>query len=201
VLGHAPDSQALAFWVQMLKLTDGRAKVAGGIERSDEARARVVSGWYAAYLGRTPGAQDGVTFFVDQLRQGATEETILAQILASAEYLAKSPDVAGTQEAASSATFVKAIYAHLLGRQPGAPEVQYFAGQAGAAGRAAVASQILASSERRNRLVTSYYADILGRPSPAPAEVAAFANSGLDQLALRIAFEASTEYFALATKP
>jgi hypothetical protein len=171
--------------------------VAGAVERSAEARQRLVDSWFVQYLGHVSvNGQD--QYFIDQLLAGATQEQVLSQLLGSAEYYQDAPQVPGVGGGApSNTTFIKALYLQLLNRQAAAGDLSYGLGQIGTLGTAGVALGILQSAEYRTYAVEGYFTTLLKR-MPSSAEVTNWVNSGQDLTTIRVGLEASAEYYVKA---
>lgn len=191
-VGDLTNPQDAGSWVN--QLTNGTlttAAVAAGVAHSFEARDYLVKGWYQSYLGRQPvnGEELG---WVTQLQQGRTEESVLSQILGSAEFFneAQSQFSTGTPPE----RFVQALYQQLLNRTPQASEVASWVNALPRLGRSGVALGFLASLEYRTDLFTSYYETLLHRV-PSPTETQLWSQSGLDVLSVRIDIESSAEFF------
>ena len=85
--------------------------------------------------------------------------------------------------------YIQALYVHLLGREGAAAERSFWLKQLPIAGPAAVALGIMTSPEFRANAVAGFYADILHPTTrPADADVAFWANSGLDVLRMDAIF-------------
>jgi streptogramin lyase len=180
-LGRAGSMAELDGWVSVL-VRAGSGPVVNGIERSPEARTRLVKSWYVTFLGRA--AQGG-------------EEQVLSAILGSGEYFNRAPQVPGVGGGnPSNEKFIQALYSQLLNRSAGPGEISFWVGQLPSFGRGGVALRILQSAEYRGIVVRSYYRLLLHRPTaPTPAEVSSWVLSGLDFTRLRVALESSLEYY------
>ena len=129
------------------------------------------------------------------LQAGLTEEQAISIILASPEFAAHANTLAGAGSNADT-NYVLAVYKLLLNRTPSSMEVTSLVGVLPAAGRQAVALGILGSPEYRTDAVTSYYANLLDRPTaPTAAEVSGWVNTGLDILTIQTLFAGTSEYF------
>jgi streptogramin lyase len=171
VLGR-PASQAEQHYWADVGSRSGQAAVADGIQRSDEAHADLVQGWYRTYLGRQADA-GGLQYFVTLLRT-ATEEQALARMLASPEYYNYAPSVAfaGTKTPTDQA-FVLALYRQLLDRDAGADEAAYWQTQVATRGREAAVLQLTAADEyRANVILDAYLLLLRRRPFVNAGEVA-----------------------------
>ena len=87
-LGRAPDGGGRAGFDQFLARGGTRTQVATIIFTSLEHDIDLVSGWYVAFLRRPPDA-NGLNGFVTALMLGARDETLVAGIVGSDEYLAR----------------------------------------------------------------------------------------------------------------
>lgn len=89
LLGRTADNDGEAFWVNLLP-TLGPAGVANAILNSAESRNHVVASYYDYYLGRTAGASEIQGWTSKLATPGFTFRDVIAEMLASAEYLEKS---------------------------------------------------------------------------------------------------------------
>jgi hypothetical protein len=187
-LGRSGSLAELDQWVTVL-VNFGARPVAEGIERSPEARTRLVNSWYERFLGRAAMAGEE-QWWVSALLRGATEEEVLSQILSSPEFFSGFTTVQA---------FINALYMKLLGRIGivSAPEIQVWLPLPDSPlARAAVAFDFLTSTEYRTTVIQSYYGTLLHRASPpSKAEMAGWLASGLDLTRLRLGFEISQEFF------
>lgn len=192
-LGRGASDAEVALWLPAMQQPNGTTQVANAIERSHEARTRLVKSWYSTYLGREASGSEEQGW-VAALRAGITEEDILSGILGSAEYFSWAGTLLGTS--ASNETLVSVLFQRFLGRTPGAVEVASFVENFVALhGRTHAARVLLGSTEYRGNQVLSYYTNILGRTAPPGAsEVAGWVNSGIDLCSIRIGFEGSREF-------
>jgi virginiamycin B lyase len=170
VLGRPASQAEQNYWFNV-QSQSGQAAVASGVQRSDEAHARLVAGWYQSYLGR-PADAAGLQYYVALLRSG-TEEQALAQLLASQEYYNHAPSVPGVGGGApTDQTYVQALFQQLLGRGAGPDALAYWQAQVAAGGRAAAALQLMGSDEYHTAVVLDAYRMLLHRPlPPSQAEV------------------------------
>jgi hypothetical protein len=74
----------LAFWVYYIQSHSKQCVVIGFVT-SDEYRLGLIQGWFSSYLGRQLDST-GANYWLRQMQLGATQESIQAGILASAEY-------------------------------------------------------------------------------------------------------------------
>jgi hypothetical protein len=199
VLGRVGAPAELGGWLVLLTVPGGsRTAVAAGIEGSFEACDRLVKGWYQTFLGR-PAQGGEETGWVSLLQAGVTEEQVLAEILGDPvghEFFDRSQGL--VSNGTPNERFVQALYQVLLGRAGSGSEVAGWTAvldSQGAAGRPGVVLGFLDSTEYRGDVVAGYYSTLLRRTA-SPEEVNGWVFSGLDLRAVRIAIEASPEYYA-----
>ena len=190
ILGRVPQAGELAGWSQTLSVL-GTTTVVNAIERSAEARTRLVKSWYQTHLGRA--AQNGEEqWLVAGFLAGATEEQMLATLLGTQEYLQHSGAIVGGTS--SNNTFIQALYRQLLNRTASSGEVNYWGGTLPALGRSGVAAFFLGSADYRGIQVGSYYTSLLHRSTAPSTDVSFWTHSGLDLCTIRIFFEGTNEY-------
>jgi hypothetical protein len=155
LFGRAPDPTGLATWTAALGSGTPRIAVANAITSSQEFRSGLIVGAYEAYLGRGPDAA-GLQFWLRNMAAGMTIEQLDSGFIASDEYWA---GAGGT-----SAGWVRALYADVLGRGAADSEVAFWQGQLNrGATRAQVAMGFLLSTEYLSTVVDGYYWWLLGR--------------------------------------
>jgi hypothetical protein len=196
-LGRAAGAPDLTYWQAQLG-ANGPTAIADAIERSPEARQRLVDRWFVQYLGHVASnGQD--QFFVSQLLGGATAEQVLAGLLATPEYFQRAPQIVGAGGSPSDTTFIKALYLQLLNRTPSDQEVTNAMTRLAAVGRTGLALDFLRSPEYRIQAVDANFVTLLHRAGPLnPAEVNFWVNSGLDLTAIRVGIESSAEFYSNA---
>lgn len=170
--------------------------VANAIERSPEARTRLVKGWYVTHLGRLPGLGEE-QHWVRLMLAGMAEEQVLSGILGSPEYYNRTARLVGAAAASTDEHFVRALFRQVLGRDAGEVEVANFqANILPKFGRHGTAWIVLNSAEHRGNVVQAYYWRLLGRTAMA-TEVNAwvFARPWHDLTMLRVGFESSGEFY------
>lgn len=182
-------------WVALLPngATALTPAVTRGIECSDEARSRLVAGWYQTYLGRASyeSERQGWT---DLLRSGWSEEWALSVFLSSQEFYGRAQKATGSGTA--DERYVAALYRVLLGRAGSAEEVDGWVQRVlPAAGRAGVAQGFLTAQEYREIQCGDYYQTLLHRSAGAE-ELSDWVDSGLDTLSVRVGVEGSDEFFS-----
>jgi hypothetical protein len=139
-----------------------RQQVVTAIWDSAEHRNLEVEHFYATYLHRSADPA-GLTFFVNAMLNGESEESVIEQILGSAEYSADHP---------TNTAFVTALYNDILGRSPdSAGLAAWLQALQNGTSRAAVADSFVTSSEARLIQIDAYYANFLHRqPDAAGAQ-------------------------------
>ncbi len=211
-LGRPGSSPEWDGWVAALPRV-GRAGVADLIQHSNEALTRLVDGFYSRFLNRSPAGGEAAGW-VNALAHGATEEQVIAGILASGEFAADANRLVGSANADDN--FVQALYMLVLNRPANAVngnDVSAWAGGLPALGRAGVALDFLTLAEFRVGAVRTFYGDPTLTPSPyqpflpnllhrqaAPTsgEVGGWVNSGFDLLLIEDLIAGSAEFYALA---
>jgi hypothetical protein len=104
------------YWLSQMGAGMTHEQVAYGFVNSLEHRGQEINAYYQTLLGRDLGARpDPLAFYwVEMLLGGAGESAVVAALMGSAEFQGLHPD---------DADYVTQLYADLLGRGPGAPEV------------------------------------------------------------------------------
>jgi hypothetical protein len=191
-LGRAGSTGELNGWVNGMTQPGGsRLRVAEGVAGSLETRTRQVRHWYRTLLSRSPanGEEQG---WVQQLVQGASEESVQAGLLGSPEFLARANSL--VTSGTSDERYVSALYQLLLRRVPTAQEVSGWVGSLPALGRSGVAQRFLQSVEYRTAVVGLHYQQLLHRQAEAGGQ-GAWVNSGLGLSGLRTGIAAGWEFF------
>jgi Tol biopolymer transport system component len=163
---------------------------AKGFAHSREHYTQFVVNAYQQYLKRTPDNQ-GLNFWVSNMLAGVyTDEQLESFFIGSQEYIANH---GGTGQA-----WVTGMYQDLLGRTPGAAEVQGWVNALNnGTPPAAVALGFAASPERESQRVRFNYQTYLGR-TPSQAEVDLWVNAfvgGLTNEDMVGGFVGSPEYY------
>jgi hypothetical protein len=192
VLGRAGSVAEVDGWAAQLDAPGGsQPAVAAAIETSLEARERLVSTWYATYLGRQ-AQSDEVSAWANELMQGTPEEQVLGNFLGTPEFFARAQSLASSGNPETS--YVQALYQVLLGRTADATELEGQVGTLGQLGASGLATSFLMSGEFRTYQFEGYYNTLLHRTDD-PSALTAMANSPLDLLTTRIAFESTPEFY------
>jgi hypothetical protein len=191
-LGRVGQRSELDVWVALMNSPGGsQAAVAQGIEQSAEARDHLVKTWYRNFLGRAAAGGEELPW-VNMLGQGASEETVLSDILGSQEFFNRAQTLITT--GTPNERFVQSLYLVLLNRTASNAEVAFWVNQLPALGRAGVARSFLGSNEYRADLIAAYYYTLLHRPADA-AGMNAWLNSGMNARGIREGFDSSGEFF------
>jgi hypothetical protein len=112
LLGRNPDPAELSTWRDLLDAGNPRTQLPAAILSSDEYFSHVVTQWYQVYLHR-PADPVGLSAWVNAMRSGTTDEQVIAALVGSTEYYTDSGGI--------DTTWVHAVYADLLRRQPTSP--------------------------------------------------------------------------------
>lgn len=152
---RAPDPTGRSTWTTALGSGTPRIAVANAITSSEEFRSGLIAGAYEAYLGRGPEPA-GLAFWLRNMAAGMTIEQLDAGFISSDEYWV---GAGGT-----SAGWVRALYADVLGREAGDSEVAFWLGQLSrGSSRFQVAMGFLLSTEYLSTVIDGYYWWLLGR--------------------------------------
>ena len=193
ILNRSPDSNALAYWTNLLNTGTTRYTVVNQIIQSQEYRTDEVESIYEKLLKRAPDAV-GTAAFTAELANGASLESVEETIAGSAEYYQ-------TRGQGQSVGFLDALFTDSLNRTID-PVSAATLGQA-LASRAltpgAVAAMVFGSSEYEQNLVQGYFESFLQRQADSSG-LAAFASmlqqGELDQ-AVIASILSSQEYYQL----
>jgi hypothetical protein len=190
-LGRVGAKSELDGWVTVLNGPGGAAAVAGAIDHSLEARDHLVQSWYLSYLNRQAVGGEELGW-VNLLMSGQTEEQVLSQILGGAEFYNDAQTRIGGANAQQN--YVQALYQVLLNRTGEPGGASGFVNALPQAGTQGAALDFLQSAEFRTGDVEAYYNVLLHRPAD-PAGLNGWVFSNLDVGSVRIAFEATSEFF------
>ncbi len=173
-----------------------RADLATVLLTSTEYRKHLVELYYQTYLRRTPDAAT-LSAGATSLASGTTDDQFAASILSSDEYFT-------TRGKNNNSDFVKSIYVDLIGRDIDLSNLaQLTALLAGGSTRIQLATQLLASVDRRTAHVNATYQRLLHR-APDPASLTTWVASlgnGTTPEAFLAALVGSDEYYIAAPKP
>ncbi|HYT88597.1 MAG TPA: choice-of-anchor E domain-containing protein [Gemmataceae bacterium] len=151
--GAPADNASLITWVSQLRGGMPRAQVAQAVWNTAAHRNQEIQAMYLSYLHRAAGSVD-FTYWNGVFAGGASETDVAVAILTSPEYAASH---------ASNAQFVDGLFRDVLSRTPTAAELSAWTANVASSGRAAVARQLLGSTEARGILLTAIYSNYLGR--------------------------------------
>src|SRR5262249_4984933 len=193
VLQRAGSMAELNNWVTGMHQPGSSAMlVAKGIEESLEGRTRMVGSWYQAYLGRGIAGSEAQGW-INGLKSGVSEESVIAGILGSAEFFNRAQTLIAS--GTPNERFVKALYQVLLNRTASTGEVSTYVAQiTGGASRTGVAQTIVSSMEYRGYLIQSCYSVLLHR-QPDPTGFNVFLNNPSTFTQIRESIESSAEFF------
>ncbi len=185
--GDVLNPNGAGLWVNALNGGATPSAVATAIIRSPEALGSVVDDLYRTILGRDADPV-GLSHHINLLANGWTVEAVQIGLLAGAEYRVRFP---------SDAAYIASLFVSVLGRSPQGGTA-FWLNQLPSLGRSGVAAGFVLSTEYRTRQVTHLFFDLLKRtPATAPTapQVAAWVDTGLDLLSLRVVFASSAEFF------
>jgi hypothetical protein len=190
VLGRPPGNGEAAPWINYLNANpNNRGQVAQIFFQSNEARVRLITGWYHAFGNVTPPVDSQAALILD-LGRGKTEEQCLIDVLNSFG------DYVTTQQEGS---WLRAIYMQVLHRPitPGESIGWLVAFQNGST-FFSIAKAILESDEYLNDLVTGWFQSYLQR-TPGTTEANSYVSAlkaGTPRVTLIAGIISSSEYFA-----
>ncbi|MEX2118926.1 MAG: S8 family serine peptidase [Pirellulales bacterium] len=154
VLARPADAAGLAAWSGALAGGMPRDRVVQALWMSAEHRALQVTGYYQAYLQRTPGRAERDRW-VAAMQSGMDEIEVQRVFLQSPEYL---------NARADDAAFVNGVYQDLLGRAADTAGLAGWVSQLRSGlSRGQVVDGVLNSAERTLRVIGQHYQDYLGR--------------------------------------
>jgi hypothetical protein len=169
-------------------------QVASDITHSTEHYSDLITAAYEQYLNRPPESQ-GFNFWLQQMVQGLSDESLEASFIGSAEYIAN--------HGGTGAIWVQGLYLDLLGRDPAQSEVAWWLGAlANGMTSTAVAHKFATSPEREGQRITEDYWTYLDRlPEPGVVDwwVQSF-QGGISNEDVSASFVGSPEYFADSNK-
>lgn len=188
ILGRDADSGGLQSWSGQLAAGASIQTIVQDFWYSAEHRGQEIDQFYLTYLHRSSDAA-GRAAWLQILVATGSETAVVAAMLTSSEYLQAHP---------GNSAWVTSVYNDVLGRAPGAAELQYWLNQlAAGATTSQVAQAIVNSTESDARILGEFYAAILHR-SADPAGEASWLNllatGESNTSAAAAAFFASPEY-------
>ncbi len=190
-LEREPGDAEVAYWEGVAR-TQGYLPVARAILGSNEARVAYVRGMYSSFLGRAADPGGAAGFINEPHMVAGDPRPGIAAMLSTAEYYVRNGNSPGG--------YVIGLYRDLLGRYPGAPEVNYWAPLA-AANRMNVANAFMGTDEFRARTVVAWYQKWLKR-TPSPVETNAWVanlRAGMNWREAQANFMSGFEYTNLHT--
>lgn len=160
---------------------------------SAEYRNVLVKNYFQTLMKRQPTASE-LSTYTGLLASGASDQSVIAQIVTLSEYV-----VNATNGTGNNSLWLNQVYLDLLGRPRDAASSQgYLTGLGnGTLTRLGVATSILNSIEYKNRLITSYFTQFLGR-TPTPGELSLYVgllSSGRTDESIIAQLLDSNEYF------
>lgn len=189
ILGRSADSDAVAYFTNLLQSGVSRSAVTQMLTTSDEFYKNRIQQAYQDYLGRSADAP-GLNAWLAQMRNGLTDEQLEAAFIGSPEFYSHS---GGTNRA-----WVDEMYFDLLGRAPDAAGETFWVNVLEQGGsRSLVAEGFAASTEREGAVIRNDYLTFLGR-QPGQSEVDGWVNAfrnGVSNEHVVAGFVGSDEYF------
>jgi hypothetical protein len=156
LLGHAPSTASLNFWVDQLEADLPRPVAAQEITASAEYATHVVVGLYRDLLNQPAPSPDAVSIHVQNLLAGVSLDQEKAIFLGSSAY-------AAARGITTPAGFIQAVYQDELGHAAGPDGLSFWGGYLQQFGAQATALAILQSPEADGREVVLLYEALLGR--------------------------------------
>ncbi len=185
ILGRAPDSQGLAYWLAQVQAGSPLTSVSHAFLVSPENVTHTFGPVYGTAFPGQPIATDSYQAILADYRADARQQDIEASILSSGG------NYATTNTAAS---FVRSVYRDLLYRNATTDEVASWLSRFNSGlSTQQFAQTIINSSEARTRFIAEEYAILLGRAADAGG-LAGFANSS--RSAILLGLTTSNEYYA-----
>lgn len=186
-LGRDATGTELARWRDHLLAGGGRDVVTRTFAFSDEWIGVIVDGLYRSTLGRRADAE-GRAHWIQLIRAGRTPAEVASYFYASDEYFRRA---GGT-----NTTWVRDLYAEILGRSADAGGLAFWVDRSGATSRTAVALDFYQSLESRRDRVDHLFRRLLGRAPDGTgwSYWAGVLTSGRD-VDLAMFLGASGEYF------
>lgn len=191
LMGRHPTKQELGAQLARLQKKPAiRTTIVNELWASDAHRALQANQLYGTYLHRLPTPQEQANL-IQQLKFGAQESTLVAQLVSSSEYLAAHP---------TANTLAGGLYLDLLGKLPDLAANHSLVQAMNNQPVSSAALNLLASNEGRQFTVDNLYRTLLHRPANA-AELqfgALQLQSGVSTAQLSINLLASAEFYHLA---
>ncbi|GEM_PF-648534 len=191
LLGRSPTKQELGAQAARLKKNKNlRATIVNELWRSDTHRALQANQLFATYLHRLPTPFEQASV-LQQLKSGAQETSIAAQLVSSSEYLAAHP---------TFSTLAGGLFLDLVGKLPDTSANQSLVQSLGNQTVSNAALNLLASQDARQFTVDGSYRTMLHRPATASEQQfgALQLQMGVSASQLAINLLASAEFYQLA---
>lgn len=190
LLGRHPTKKELGAQAARLKKRVSREIIVRELWNSDAHRALQANQLYTTYLHRLPTPFEQASI-VQQLRAGAQEKTIAAQLVSSNEYLAAHP---------TANRLAGGLHLDLLGRLPDAGAHQSLVQAMGNQTVSAAVQGLINSQGALQFSVDNIYRTMLHRPASAGEQQfgAVQLQGGVSQSELAIRLLASAEFYQLA---
>jgi hypothetical protein len=160
ILNRTADSMGFYYWDNLMSTVATRYDVINRIEQSAEGRANLLRNWYRHLLRRDLDSA-GMSYWLGQFQQGATEEQVEAGILGSQEFAALAQNTIGGTDPNQSA--IQAMYQLLLNRTADNNALSYWQNFLQSNSITTAAQNILQSQEFRALAVSGFYLSLLGR--------------------------------------
>ena len=167
LLGRPVDQAGLNFYLPPLQaaeqsaLTATMESITSSASYYENLIGNPTQGFIVKYLGRQAGSGD-ISYWTNQMLAGATDEEVIAQIMASEEFYTN-------QAQSNNLVWLQKAYVDILGRSLDSNGESYWLPQVGSgdnqADRLNVALQLLANSQHQLLLVSADYETYLHRPA------------------------------------
>ncbi len=196
LLNRTPSSADNTYWTNLLDGGTPRASVTFGFFFSQEYTENQIRAWYTQYEpgGLTAPGVDSLRAASWDLRRGINEEQVIdTMLVTNGDYV----------QAHREALWIKQMYNDVLGRTPGATEIQgWLTNIEGGMTLNTVTSAIIQSYEYRARLVEEYYTTYLHRSTSGSENsnwVIAVGN-GTQRKDIILGFVGSDEYWVRSSQ-
>lgn len=125
LLQRPADGDGLSYWLNQLTAGETRYQIALGIATSAEREAIVVANDYQTLLGRAAAAGE-IAFWVNAFEQGASNEDLVADFIASPEYYN-----ASNKGQSDRIAWLDSVFNDLYQTTPTTSDLSYWLGQLG----------------------------------------------------------------------
>ncbi len=154
ILRRAPDPTGLANGTSYLQNGGSLSALAGLLLHSTEYESDLIASYYETYFGRA-GSPAEIAAWVSLMQTRESAEQVTYLMLTSPEFTALHPD---------NASFIKAVFADLLGRVPSAGELASWESYTGGASRGATVYFMIHSPEAGVHAARGFYAQFWASP-------------------------------------